>query len=282
LILIVRLDGLLPGSSHRVNSIIKPYNLMTLSYISQLSLRLFSNVICVLMRVIPQRHRFGAAVAIVRLLPHNLRHTWSPRLERRPGVSSMREALLGVILEAMDYRKIRFEPVVATSLLELIQESISERRGVLLVGIHSNGGLSRAALRLLHDANVPLRVFSSNEEYPVCGAGLMIPALSPNGSFLLKVRTEFRNAHLVCGMIDAFNPSAQRALELRGRNGSIWVTDSLIRLALACEAKIIFVAGRLARDGSILINSQPALEVKTPEDCRQQLVSFFERHMTNN
>jgi hypothetical protein len=255
---------------------------MSLTHISQLSIRLFGSIISVLMRVIPQQYRFSVAVAVVRLIPHSLRHTLSPRLERRPGVSSMREAVLGTILEAMDYRRIRFDPAVTTSRLELIHEALREGRGVLLVGTHANGGLSRAALRLLYDANVPLTVFSSNEQYPVCGAGIMIPALRPAGSFMIKVRTELRNAHLVGGMIDAFNPSAQRSLELRGSNGSIWVSDSLIKLALACKATIIFASARLAPNGSIDINFQAASEVQTPEDCRHQLVSFFERHMTNS
>jgi len=255
--------------------------LMKLVYISQLSARLFAGAVSVLMRVIPRRYRFGAAVALVRLIPHDLRHTLSPRLERRPGVSSLREAILGKILEAMDYSKVRFDPVVTAPRLGLIQEALCERRGVLLVGIHSNGVLSRAALRLLHDKNVPLRVLSINDQYPICGAGVLVPALSTNGSFMIKVRTELRNARLVCGMVDAFNPSTQQSFEVRGSSGSIWVSDSLIKLALACRATIIFAAASLGRNGSIDIRFQAASEVETPEDCRQQLVSLFERHMTN-
>lgn len=254
-------------------------NRMTFRYISQLCVRLFGSAISILMRAIPRQYRFGVAVSFVRLIPHGLRHTLSPRLERRPGISSMREAILGSILEAMDYRRVRFEPVAKASRLELIHEALGEGRGVLLVGTHSNGGLSRAALRLLYDADVPLTVFSSNDQYPICGAGVLIPALRPAGSFMLKVRTELRNAGLVCGMIDAFNPSAQRKLEVRGGSGSIWVTDSLIKLALACGATIIFTSARLGRNGSIDINFQAASEVKTTEDCIHQLVSFFEQHL---
>lgn len=254
---------------------------MTLIYISQLSIRLFSSGVSVLMRVIPQRYRFRAAVGILRMIPHDLRHTLSPRLERRPGISSMREAILGTILTAMDYGRVRFDPMMTVSGLELIHEALDEHRGVLLVGTHANGVLARAALRLLYDANVSLTVISIKDLYPICGAGIVVPAIRPNGNLMVKVRTRLRNAHVVCGMIDAFKPSAQQTLELRGSNGSIWASDSLIRVALACNATIIFAAARLARNGRLVITFQAASEVKTPEDCWHQLIPFFEQHMTN-
>src|SRR3954463_850314 len=112
---------------------------MALIYISQLSIRLFGSAVPVLMRVIPQRHRFRAAVVILRMIPPDLRHTLSPRLERRPGMSSMREVILGTILNAMDYGRVRFDPMVTVSGLELIHEALNEHRGVLLVGTHANG-----------------------------------------------------------------------------------------------------------------------------------------------
>jgi hypothetical protein len=196
-----------------------------------------------------------------------------------PGVSSVREAILSIIMEAMDKRRIRFDPVVTVEGFELIREALLEGRGVLLVGTHANGVLSRAAFRLLYDAKLPLRVIALPDSYMVCGAGTSIPSIHPSGTFMIKVRTQLRKAEIVCGLIDDFNQSPKWPLELPARDGSIWANDSLIRLGLACNAQIIFVAARLARDGSLAITFQSASELQTPEACWRQFVSFFEQHM---
>jgi hypothetical protein len=255
---------------------------MTLIYISKLSVQLFGSALCVLMRVIPQRYRFGFAVAIARLFPHGLRHTLSFRMERMPGVSSAREAILSIIIEAMDCRRIRYDPTMTATGIELIHGAVRERQGVLLVGTHANGVLVRAALRLLHDEQAPLTVISLRDQYAVCGTGLTLPAIHPSGSFMIRVRTQLRKAQIVCGLIDTFNRCPKRPLELRAANGSIWGNDSLIRLALACNAKIIFGATHLSRNGSLVVTFKAAAEAQTPEDYWHQLAAFFQQHISVN
>jgi hypothetical protein len=82
-------------------------------------------------------------------------------------------------------------------------------------------------------------------------------------------------------MLDAFQQSPQRTFDLRAKGGSIWISDSLIRLALACKATIVFAAARLERNSNLAITLQAASEVQSPDDCRRQFISFFEEHMTN-
>src|SRR6266849_2993227 len=50
---------------------------------------------------------------------------------------------------------------------------------------------------------------------------------------------------------------------------------------LACKATIGFATARLERNCRLVITFQAASEWQTPDDCRRQFVSFFERHMTN-
>ena len=254
---------------------------MRFTFFGKFCLEIFGSVVSVLMRAIPRSYRFGVAVGIVRTIPQALRHTLSPQLERRPGVSSLREVILGAMLEAMDDRRIRFDPLIIGSGFESIHEALREHRGVLLIGTHANGSLVRAAMRPIYDAGVPLTVIAISDRYPICGAGLAIPAIRPVQNFMIKVRTQLRDAHVVCGMIDAFQQSPQRAHELRATDGSIWVSDSLLRLAMACKATIVFAAARLERNSELTITLQAALEVQSPDDCRRQFILFFERHMTN-
>src|SRR5216117_2227514 len=109
--------------------------------IGRFCLRIFEILVSLLMRAAPQKYRFRLAVGLVRIIPEHLRHTISPQLERRPGISSLQEAMLGAILEAMDNRGIRFDPVIIGSGFELVYEAMLEHRGVLLIGTHANGVL---------------------------------------------------------------------------------------------------------------------------------------------
>jgi lauroyl/myristoyl acyltransferase len=188
--------------------------------------------------------------------------------------------ILGAIFEAMDDRGIRFDPLIFVSGLDVVHETLREQRGVLLIGTHSNGGLMRAVLRPLYDAGVPATPIAITAQYPICGAGLAIPAIRPLPAFMLRVLTLLRDGHVVCGMLDAFQQSPQRTLELRAGGGSIWVNDSLIRLAFACKAKIVFAAARLDRNSHLSITLRAASELQSPDDCRREFISFFEQHMT--
>jgi len=250
-------------------------------FFGKFCIRILGSVVSMLMRAIPRRYRFGVAVRMVRTIPESLRHTLSPQFERRPGISSVREVILGTMFEVMDDRRIRFDPLISLSGFEVIHETLREHRGILLIGTHSNGGLMRAILRPLYEAGVPATPIAIADLYPICGAGVAIPAIRPVPTFMIRVLTLLRDGQLVCGMLDAFQQSPQRTLELRVRGGSIWISDSLIRLALACKATIVFAAARLEDDSSLAITLQAASEVQSPEDCRRQFISFFERHMTN-
>jgi hypothetical protein len=181
----------------------------------------------------------------------------------------------------MDDRSIRFDQQIEVAGFEPIHEALRDHRGVLVIGTHANGILTRAAMRALHDARAPLTVIAITDRYPIFGAGVQITAIRPVPNFMIKVRTLLRNAQVVCGMLDVYQRSPGHTFELRAGGGSIWISDALIRLAWACKATIVFAAARLEPTTKILITFQAASEVNSPDDCRREFISFFERHMTN-
>lgn len=243
---------------------------------------LFYRTAAAILRLVPMHRRYRAALAVARLFPRDRRHTRSPSLKRRPGASSLREMVLGTLLEAMDFCSVGYEPAIVLTGSGPMQAALRAGRGVLYAATHANGGLARLAVRVFHDWNVGLAPVTLGARCAVPGKALLIPSIRRDPHFMVAVRTRLRNGELVCALLDAYERTEQRPVEIRAAGGSLWVSDSLLRLAVACGAAIVFAAASLDDDGTIRVTIETLPDDADAERSRSEFVAYIERHMAGS
>ena len=234
--------------------------------------------VATLMRFVPRARRFPLSVQVASAFPP-LRQTRSGSLARIPNIHSVRERVLSAILDAMDSAGVGYEPLWKGPGIQAIQAPLADGRGVLLVGMHGNAGLSRLLLRSLYDARIPSTVVSLMDPHPVCGAAVAAAAIRPERNFMLAVRTKLRRGEVVCAMMDSFEPKGEGSVELRVAGGTIWIADALFHLAAACNAAVVFVGARLSHDGSLLVHLVPSSDSSDVAGTRTELLSHIRQHI---
>lgn len=232
------------------------------------------------MRVTPPRYRFGVAKVAARCVARLLAHKFSPSRSPRPAISSVRDRCLGEFVYFMDTQGFRFDPVLRVSGVEVIESARREGRGVLLISTHANANLATLLVRQLDGSGFPLSVVSTLSPYPIFGSAKRIEAIKPAGDFLVTVRTRLRAGDVVCAVIDSGDRTDERQIEVRTTYGSLWLSDSIVRLAQRCNARIVFCAAHVDRRWDLQVTLRAPSNGR-PDDVIYDFVSFVERHIAD-
>lgn len=194
-------------------------------------------------RMLPPRRRFAAAMRISAWMGSLLDLLFRVLRKNPLRFCTARELCLSRLLDAMDRARLQFDVACDFRGLEWMRRTTAEGKGVLLIATHANAGLTRLMLPPVCDANVRIMIVSRAKGYPVCGRDEYLPTICPEGAFLLAVRRELRSGTVVAAMIDIFEPAAGAPVEIR--NGSVWLADPIVRLAVRCGMPICFIKARI-------------------------------------
>jgi len=171
-------------------------------------------------------------------------------LRRRPfQLGSGREYTLAFLLRCMDLSQLEFATAINVTGLDELQRAVSEKRGVVVVTTHGNAGLARVILRPLYDANLPAVTISGGPGFPICGTGLTGETIAPAATFLLRVRTRLRAGFIVCAMLDAVGADERTPNHVTTDDGTTWLADPLIRMAVRWQVPIAILKASLDGNG---------------------------------
>lgn len=231
------------------------------------------------LRAAPRRHRFAAARLLARAAAPLARRTPGYDEKRRLGIDGPGEITLHHALSVMAHSGALFDLELEIDGAEHLDAALAAGRGVLVVAPHAL--LSLSLFRYLYDAGrVPAVVSAAPFEH-IYGTRLVVPAVRPSPTFMIRVRSLLRAGGTVCAMIDQEPPGKPRATEFATPGGIVRVSDSLIRLALRCGAEVVFHAARLDRRRGLVLSfaaPRPAARASA-EAITQDFVAFVSSHV---
>ncbi len=205
--------------------------------------RLAATPFRVMLRAVPRRSRFAAALALARMMA-----PVAPRtrlLQSRRALESTRDVVFVQLLAVLNRYRVPYDPVVSVEGIGWLNEAVAAGRGVLLVGPHTRV-TQVATIRYLHDSGYPLSAVTLGEFDPPAGKRSAIPQIPHSPHFLLAVREALNEGRTVFAMIDRSVPLPS-TLPVETRGGTVHVADALLRLAARCGARVVFVASRTER-----------------------------------
>lgn len=190
------------------------------------------------MRLLPRRHRFGAAVLAARAAVPLLRRTGAYRQQRRTGLDGPSEIALHLVLNTLTKHGTRFDPVIACHGYEELERAFAAGRGVLVLSPHT--ALSLLNVRRYHDDGMDPLAISADPRMRIAGTTLGVETVQPSPMFLVATRTLLRRGRLVCAMPDRAEHHEGRTMEFATANGRIIIAPAVIQVAARCGAEVVF------------------------------------------
>lgn len=191
-----------------------------------------------LMRLIPRRQRFGAAVILARAAVPLLRRTSAYRKQLTTKVDGPCEIALHFLLNALTKNGTRFDPSVAVRGYEEFERAYAAGRGVLVTGPHA--ALNLLMVRLLHDGGFEPVVVSPDPGMRVVGTTVTVRTIQPSPTFLVKTRNSLRRGQVVCAMPDRAQHHGSRTVEFNTAKGKVIFAPALMHVAASCGALVVF------------------------------------------
>ena len=231
------------------------------------------------MWAVPRRLRFGAVKALSRALAPLVRRTpWYHR-QRRLRIDGVNEIALHYTLSILANSGALFDPDMSIEGAEKLDAALKKGRGVLVIAPHAL--LSLLLFRYLYDRGCVPTVISVAPFVHIYGRRLVARAIHPSRGGMFSLRSMLRSEGVVCAMIDKQSSATPRTIEVTTTQGPIYISDSLIRFAERCEAKVIFTAVRVdSRRGVVLTFEapQPAPSINV-ETITKDFARFVQGHV---
>ena len=193
------------------------------------------------MRLVPRRHRFGLTVHLADLLRSPTR--WLA-LHRRLGSfrwNSDRDVALYLLLNSITKNGTTFDLVLNVEGEELVDEALASRRGVLFVAPHAH--LSLLIFRYLYDRGHSPVILAKHSSYAVIGTRAKVATVKPSPTALIRFRSALRAGGTACAMIDQTQPKGKRSVEFEVSGTRTAVSTAILRLAVKCNAHVLFIVG---------------------------------------
>jgi len=231
-----------------------------------------------LMRLLPQRMRFRAAMTIARIATPLLRIISSIVRQRfSMRVETPREVVTYHLLEILTRNGVRFDPVVQTVGWEHVTNALASGRGVLMVAPHAM--LSTFILWLLTDTGAEMNVISPATML-VLGTGAPVRLIDPTPTFLLQVRKVLRENGVVGAMFDRDVITTRSTFEVPTDRGPVVVADALLHVAFRTKAQVVFHAGYLDGEDVVVTFDVPSEEEsRSVEGITAAMVAFLQKHV---
>ena len=193
--------------------------------------------VAALIRLLPRRRRFRAAMLLARAAEPFLRGTAPFRLQQRSRVDGAREIAAMMVLHMLTRNGCEFDLDVDVRGWDDFVRACRDGRGVLLASAHA--GLGLMLLRLFHEYGLPAVTITGEEEI-IAGTRLVAPTMQPSPTFLVSARNRMRRGDAVCAMLDRHEHHAGHTLEVDTVNGPVIVAPALLHVAAKCGARVAF------------------------------------------
>lgn len=240
---------------------------------------LLSRAFALTMWTLPRRYRFRAAALLSRALAPVVRRTPLYRAHRRLRIDGVSELALYYALEIMTNSGASFDPALEVEGSRILSDALERGEGVLLIAPHAL--LSQLIFRPLYDMGHVPTVISAAPLAHVYGTRLVVRAVQPSPTFMIRVRSVLRNGGVVCAMVDGEHAAGQGLVNFTTAEGTMVISDALIRLALRCKARVLFTSVRIDRDrGALLTIAEPATtEGLTAETVTKDFARYIQAHI---
>jgi len=236
-------------------------------------------VVSTLIRLLPRRMRFRAAIAIARIVTPPLRLTGIVRQRLAMRMETAREIVSYQLLEILTRNGVRFDPVVRTIGWEHVTNALASGRGVLMVAPHAM--LSTFILWLLTDTGAEMNVVSAAPML-VMGTGAPVRVITATPAFLLQARKVLRAKGVVGAMIDRDVVTSRSTFEVPTDSGPVVIADALLQVAFRMNAAVVFHVGHL-KDGEIVVTFDvpSPCESRSAEGITAAFISFLRKHVAD-
>jgi hypothetical protein len=231
------------------------------------------------MRLVPARHRFSLAARLASTLAVPMRATPLFRGFRSLRLNSEQDISLHLLLRSMTASGTMFDVPLRLGGEEILEAALSSGRGTVIVSPHAL--LSRLLLRHLHDRGHQPTVIGGMDGIPVAGTRAVIPTVFPTPSVLLLARRRLREGGIVCANVDHISVRAKskHTKTFQSRVGEIHLSDSIFRLAVRCDAQVIFTHARAETAGVRQWVAAPRPgSASSPEAIAGDFIAFLQEH----
>lgn len=242
-----------------------------------------------MLRLVPRRHRFSAALVCARLLTPVISRTAYCRSRRKSIVDSPLEISLYLILAGLTREGISYEPCLRITGFDLFEAKVKAGRGVLLISGHNVFGF--AILNYLAERGYKASLVSyTPDPHRLLAPGVPTEVIAPNRSYLLQIRNRFRNGEVVGAMIDRSEAVGDRTFPVATAGGTVHLADALIEVATHAKAGIIFLRASV-EEGAIEIElTRPRLpegdaksDIKSDaKSIARDFAQFLQSHILRN
>jgi hypothetical protein len=240
---------------------------------------LLSRALALELWTVPRRYRFNAAARLARVLTPLVRRTSWYRAQRQLRIDGDSEIALYYVLEIMTNSGALFEPVLHVEGAEVLSDALKREQGVLLVAPHAL--LSQLLFRYLYDIdNVPA-IISAAPSAHIYGTRLVASTIQPTPAYMIRLRSVLRKGGVVCAMVDGEHATERKLIKFATAAGPMYLSDALIRLALRCNASVLFTSVRVEQRRGVLLNiAAPAKSTGlTVESVTEDCVAFIQAHV---
>jgi hypothetical protein len=240
---------------------------------------LISRAFALAMWAIPRRYRFSAALRLARVSNPIVRRLPWYRARRELRIDGVSEIALYHALEIMSNSGALFDPVLDVEGAEIFYNALSSDQGVLVTAPHAL--LNLLVPRNLYDAGYIPTVISSSSSIHLYGTRLFAHTIRPSPTFMIRLRSVLRSGGVVCAMVDGRHATKQKLIQFPTVEGPMYISDAMFRLALRCNARILFVSVRVdQRRGLLLTVAEPATSpCLTVETITSDCIAFIQAHI---
>ncbi|SOD01775.1 hypothetical protein SAMN05216486_10155 [bacterium JGI 053] len=231
------------------------------------------------MRLVPARHRFSLAARMAGSMAVPMRGTRLFSGLRALRLNSERDLSLHLLLRCMTASGTAFDVPLRLEGEEILEAALSSGRGTVIVAPHAL--LSRLLLRHLYDRGHWPTIIGGMNGIPLAGTRVVMPTVHPASNVLLLARTRLRQGGIVCAMVDRLGSkgTGKNMVTFPSPVGDVHLSDSIFRLAVRCNAQVIFTLARAEPGGTRQWISAPRSgSAGSPEAIAADFVAFLREH----
>ena len=203
--------------------------------LSHLAGRCFAGV----MRLLPQRLRFTAALMFARVALPIVRRTEAYREQKAIKIDGDQEIALHFVLSALTKSGVAFDPVITVTGYQEVSRALASGSGVLMIGPHA--ALILLIVRLFYDKGLEPVVISADPLMRIGGTRVIARTLQPSTGFLVEVLSLLRSGRLICALPDRAEHHRDRTIEFETTAGPFIIAPALMQVAARCGAKVLFM-----------------------------------------
>lgn len=218
--------------------------------------------------------RFGAVVRLSAALTPLARARAARAPRARRGWTTLREELVWAGLALLDERRIEYDLGLELRGAEHLPARGSAARGTLIVTVH--GALNRLLTRVMHDRGGAWHAVADAPRIGVPGTHGEICTLRSAPTFLLRARGALRRGETIAAMIDRPDLGERATVRVVAPGGPLTISTALVRLALQCDANIVFWYAGVDERGMAVGVLSPPRDLGDPDRIVADLLRFID------